>query len=429
VWVLSAALLSQTVAAGEHLTLAQAVSEGLGESPIVAGAEAQKKLAAWQKISALTYVLPKASAFATHYFSAKYETLPFEAGPISAEVPIAYPKTSYGLEMRWTLFDGLAGPKRTEAAYINYQAADAAAERRHFEVRKKIELQYFAVLAAGELREVALRNLKTIQDSLVIAEARVKNGISTAPDVLRVQVQKTEAEAEVQRTGDTIVIQRQRLRQLMGRASDERVLEGKLPEPSDRERVSQLVFAGVTERDDIRAIELQAQAAAKLRTAGYGELWPSVSLVGHIENYDNTDYAVSKSNSNYRSAYGIGLALKWDILDAATLAKPGIASAEFEVAESQRKEAVLNAPTDFELWKRRYIYSSDLYQARLNDIKRADESLRIIHLSFQQGRRIINEVLDAEVDLFRARAGAVQSLFEATEARNQLELVLGKDLK
>lgn len=411
------------------LKLDQAISEALGESPVVAKADAEKDLAAWQKVSSFSHVLPNLSIFATHYFSTQYETLPFTAGAISADVPIAFPRTSYGVDMHWTLFDGFANINQTRAAHVQYRAAEAADERKHFEVRKKIELQYYAVLAAIELREVALRNLETIQDSLAIAEARVRNGVSTAPDALRVQVQKTEAEAEVQRSADAIVIQRQKLRQLMGLANDERELDGKLPEPNERESISRLTFSGVADRDDIRALELRTDASRLEKNAGYGELVPSIELAGRLENYDNTDYALSGSGNTFRTAYGIGLVAKWTILEPSTIAKPGIAAAQHAVVESQRKEAILNAPTDFELWKRRYLYSSNLYQARISDIKRADESLRIINLSFKQGRRIINEVLDAETDLFRARAGAVQSQFEAIEARNQLELVIGKDLK
>jgi len=426
---LLAFLFSWQSYAAEKLTLTQAVTEALGESPIVARAEAEKDLADWQKVSALSGVLPNVSIFATHYFSTQYETLPFTAGAISADVPIAFPRTSYGVDMHWTLFDGFANINQTRAANLESRAASASDDRKHFEVRKKIELQYYAVLAAIELREVALRNLETIQDSLSIAEARVRNGVSTAPDVLRVQVQKTEAEAEVQRSADAIVIQRQKLRQSMGLSADDRDIEGKLPEPTDHESILHLNFTGVEGRDDIRALELRADASHLQKSAGIGALVPSIELAGRLENYDNTDYALSGSGSTFRSAYGVGLVAKWTILEPSTIAKPGIAAAEHAITESQRKEAVLNAPTDFELWKRRYLYSSNLYQARLGDIKRADESLRIINLSFKQGRRIINEVLDAEVDLFRARAGAVQSQFEAIEARNQLELVIGKDLK
>lgn len=415
--------------AQEKLTLEEALREGLGESPAVLEADAGERLASWQKTRALSGVLPKVSLFATHEFDTKYETLPFVAGPISADVPIAFPKTEYGLDLKWTLFDGLANIHELKAADLRTDASRALAARKRFETRKKIELGYYSVLAAIQLREVAARNLKTVQDSLAIAETRVRNGISTEPDVLRVQVHKTEAEAEVQRTADAIVIERQKLRQIMGASSDERELAGTLPDPDDRERIASLVFEGTKDRDDLRASHLSTEASEQERAAGRGPLFPSISVVGRLENYDNTDFSFSSQDNNYRSAYAVGLTLRWDLLDAATLAQPGIASAKHDITESQYKAAILRAPTDFELWKRRYLYSADLYQARLGDIRRAEESLRIIDLSFRQGRRIINEVLDAEVDLFRARAGAVQSLYEAIEARNQLELAIGRDLK
>lgn len=415
----------------DKLSLEQAIREAMEKSPELRKFSAKEQEEKWHRVESRAGVLPRVSLFADHYFTTQYETVPVTVGANSLNLPLPYPVTAYGLEANWTIFNGLANWRDLEAASLKDQAANFDLKRKALETRKSVELGYYAVLAAQEMSEVAKRNLKTVEENLSHAKFRLSSGASTEPDVLRVQVQQTEARAEADRTADNIVIGRERLRQIMGLAHDDRELSGTLPVPDAQEKVSRLSSSVVENRDDITSLQLIAMASEESRKAGNGSLYPSVSLVGRVYNYDITDYSLpGAGGSSYPTAYNIGIALKWNIFDGgASLAQPGIGAARAEQAESELRASLLGVQTEFELWRRRYLYSAKLFAARMEDIKRSEESLRIITFAFQQGSRIFTEVLDAETDLFRARAGAVQSQFEAVEALTRLELVIGKDLQ
>jgi outer membrane protein TolC len=83
---------------------------------------------------------------------------------------------------------------------------------------------------------------------------------------------------------------------------------------------------------------------------------------------------------------------------------------------------------DFEFWKRRSLYSATLYRARLSDVQKAQESVRLAKESYRAGARTSSDVLDSELELFRARAGVVNSQMSYAESLLNLELALGHSL-
>jgi OMF family outer membrane factor len=83
---------------------------------------------------------------------------------------------------------------------------------------------------------------------------------------------------------------------------------------------------------------------------------------------------------------------------------------------------------DFENYRRRFLYNVSLYKARSHAIESATESVRLAKISYQAGTRTSTEVLDAELDLFRARAGVVRAQVESAEALINLELALGRHI-
>jgi outer membrane protein TolC len=98
-------------------------------------------------------------------------------------------------------------------------------------------------------------------------------------------------------------------------------------------------------------------------------------------------------------------------------------------AEKQLDQMKLQVSYDFNFWKRRCLYSANLYAAKISDVAKAEESVRLSRDGFKAGARTSTEVLDAEFDLFRARAGVVNSQLNFGEALINLELALGTPVK
>jgi outer membrane protein TolC len=421
-------LLAASAKAEEGLSLEQAIEEGINQSPTIKKYDSAKTEARWGKVLGFGELVPHLSLDAEHDFSARYPTIPVSLGPVSAAVPVVTPRTAYGVEANWTLFNGLANLQTYRASLDLASASEKEYSRKDFEVRKGIELAFFNALAAQKFEEVAEENVKTLLENSAQVHHRLDNGVATKYDVLRVDVQLSDARTELERTKDDVIIERKKLAQAMGLAEDTRPLAGKLPTPGDAKKVETLSSPDVSQREDFQASQLRSEAADKQSDAARGALVPAVGLTAHYDKYDNTDYP-DQAYGGFRDAWNVGVFVKWSIFDGgATIARSGMAHASAERAEHAYQEEILTLPADFELWRRRYVYSAHRFDAKNDDLERSQESYRIAELSFQQGRNTITDVLEAQTDLFRARAGVVQSQLDAEEALVKLELTIGKEI-
>jgi outer membrane protein TolC len=64
----------------------------------------------------------------------------------------------------------------------------------------------------------------------------------------------------------------------------------------------------------------------------------------------------------------------------------------------------------------------------MSDQSRSSEAVRLAKEGRRAGARTSSELLDAELDLFRARAGVVNAQVGMIESLIQLELATGKEL-
>jgi outer membrane protein TolC len=226
-----------------------------------------------------------------------------------------------------------------------------------------------------------------------------------------------------------VVLTRESLAQTMGLKKDDRPLSGDLPVVNTDKIVAQLTDVNFDERPDVKAKIMQAEAAQD-QSAAVGSFWvPKISLVGEYQFYNIDDYLSTglSSNDDFRTDYFLGATATWDIFDGGiSLAKAKESEQKSNEAEADLKTAQIQAPYDFDLWKRKLVSSGAVYQAKLTDVDEAKESVRLATLGFQAGVNTTTDVLDAELDQFTASAGLVQSQVNMLEAVINLELAIGK---
>ena len=120
--------------------------------------------------------------------------------------------------------------------------------------------------------------------------------------------------------------------------------------------------------------------------------------------------------------------LNWELFNPQVFAQSKEQFYHAIQVEKSLVQANLQAPVDFAFWKKRYLYSATLYEAKKVDVERASETVRLANAGFKAGVRTTTEVLDAELELFRARAGIVNAQMNCIEAKEKLELSLGETL-
>jgi outer membrane protein TolC len=123
------------------------------------------------------------------------------------------------------------------------------------------------------------------------------------------------------------------------------------------------------------------------------------------------------------------LRLTWSLFDGgSTISRERQASYRAKEDESALRSVYTRLPREFLTWKKKFFYNVSLYQARVKTLEQSQESVRLSMAGAKAGTRTNTEVLDAELDLFRARAGIIRAQSDAIEALNELELAVGYPL-
>jgi outer membrane protein TolC len=419
---------------GSSLILSDAVQEALKDSPVLQGQQASVDQSGWRAFQALGGgFLPRISAGYTHYFTEKYQDTAINFGGTLMMFPGAYPTNNLTVTATLPIFDGLSNIFGYQAASLEKSAAEQDYDYARFQLAQDVKLAFFQALAASQLRAVAQENVKTLEDHLKEVEVQRSGGAATRYDTLRVSVQLSEARADEIDAEDNGVLARQKLMTLMGLDHDARTLVGELPVP-DTTHAKDLELNGVpSSRSDLQALDSRSRAADKMRIARNAWLVPSVSLIGQYDYYElmneNTADGSVKPSGTYKNAYNVGVSLTWNLFDGGVaLAQARQASYERIKAEKTAEAARIQVPYDFTFWKKRFLSNTDHYQARKLDIERSEESVRLAKIEERAGTRTSTETLDAELDLFRSKAGAVNAQVSALEAQIKLESALGRTL-
>ena len=412
------------------LTLESAITIATQQSPDVQIAESKASIADWTRFARLWDHLPKLEAQGNHYLSSKYSISGIKFGGVPAFIPGAYPQTEFGIEASMLLFDGLGTFNHYRAAALEAEASQIEATYERFKLERTVRMNFFQALAARELLAVAAQNIETLEQHLHLVNAGQRAGIGTRVDVLRIESQLEEARAEQILDQDQVMASRQLLFETLGTDLDASAeIQGTLPIPST-EKISPTLTLAVNEHPEIKAAALRDDAADRERTSERGNWFPKVTIFGQKSFYKFGDFDPAIiANSHFLDSSAVGLRMTWTLFDGArTVAQPAIASARRAI-EAQRKIQIdLSVPHRFDDWKRKYIFNAALYFARKRTVQKSEESVRLAVLSLKAGTKTHSEVLDAELDLFRARAGMIRAQVDAVAALAQLELFVGHPL-
>lgn len=420
------------------LTLETAQKEALEHSPLYRKAQAAEREAGWGQLEAFSEgFLPHLHAKGQYFLSdpLQYTSLNVAFGSAGQtqifSFPGIFPEKTVTFDADFDLFDGFKNVHRLDTANNLHEAARIQSDFALLQLGEQVRLKFYVVLGEKLLSDMADQNVKTLEDHLRIVQDQLDNGQATKYDVLRVEVQLSEAKSDQISAHDNEALAREALVQTMGLPKDNRDLAGGLPDLDADALLKDASKTDYMDSPQLKASHLQALAASDQSAASSASLWvPRVSLIGEYQWYNSPNYIGGlQENTDIRNSYFLGASASWDILDGGlSFARANEAGEKAKEAKADYEAAQLQAPYDLDQWKRRLASGVALYKAKEQDVDKAKESARLATVGFKAGSRTTTDVLDAELEEYRASAGLVTAKLDALEALINLELVTGKRL-
>ena len=279
---------------------------------------------------------------------------------------------------------------------------------------------YYSVLQASAFVAVQEESVKTLEESLRVANERLKAGGAVKTDVLNLDVQLAQAKENLIRARNGVKLSLAALNAAIGaNLVDSSNMPAKAEPPGTRPPETEDMNV-IQNRPELRvarqAVEIQNAAFRKARR----QYWPTVNAFGSMD--WNSDVS-----TDFERSYIIGVAAEVDFFDGF---RRGAAVSGAKAQERAAKDAAESAASNLRLDLTSASIQAGEAWERLDvarkSIANAEEALRITQQRYEQGAADLPELLTAQTGLTGTRTRHVAALYDGLIALSNLERARGQ---
>lgn len=400
--------------AGRTLTLQECVEIGLRRNPATEIARQGLEAAAQRVTEA------KAGWYPSFKLSAGY-TYTTPAG-----TAMAPPEDSFDnrFSVKQTLYDGGQTASAVEGARHGIDSQQSEQRRTDLDVLVNVQTAYYEVLRRRDFIGIARATLQSSERHVEQARALHQEGVAPRSDVIKAEVQASNAQLELIRAENAVLVAKAGLAAAMGlpAATDFAVADPQPDDGSPAPSLQDALAAAPERRPELAAIRARLKSAdAGVRQAESG-LRPGVSL---------------DASYGWQEEDFVPLDPKWSVGVSVTLPvfERRVARAKVDRAVAERgalKATETQAARAVELEvQQAWLSLKEALERRTVTTKileQAEEDIRVSEGRYQEGLGNILEVIDARTVLTQAGVNAVIARYDSAQARARLDRALGVGL-
>jgi outer membrane protein TolC len=301
----------------------------------------------------------------------------------------------------------------------NAHAAHAGVKAGAAAVREAVKNGFLRTFEARALEQIAHSSVEELAEQVRVAQARLKAGVITNADLLRVSVAEANAKQQQIVAHSQADIARARLLEAIGLDPDDRAYEliepSELLESSSRPLPEAGSLKGASQRrPEVAQSRFVLTSAVHSRNARAWSMLPEINLDGGYLRIDGQAFAP------LNSAY-VGVKAQWALWEwGATwyqqrASARNARAAEFDLA-AQKRAADVDAVTK---WDEAQAAAAAVDVAQ-QTIASAEEAYRVTRALLQAGTATTTDLLDAQSALTTARLNLARAQYERAVARVSL---------
>jgi outer membrane protein TolC len=426
--VLSVALGGSAGAEKQVLTVEQAVDRALHSNPRLLAAEARVRGGEQAAKSVGAHMLPAValseefqhwdSEFDVAFTAPGLAFPPLKARDQDTNTFVAAAQQPL-LGLLHLSHEYLAQKRAAEAGAEGYRAGRA-------QLREAVQTGYLRLFEARALGEVARAAVAELEEQVQVAQAKLKAGVLTNADVLRVQV--AQANAKQQEIGAHTQERVARAALLGALALKPDDAEVEFAEPTRLLEVSrgprpsydEASRRALAHRPEMGQVRLSLESARLASRARFFQLLPEVNAEGAYLRVDGQVF--QPKNSGF-----FGIKAEWPIWTwGATYFAQRAASAQAEGArydfESQERQVGVEVESDLA----QADAAASAVEVAEQAIASAQEAYRVTQALVKAGSATTTDLLDAQAALTQARSNLARAQYEQAIARVQLSRATGE---
>ncbi|MBK7257680.1 MAG: TolC family protein [Ignavibacteriae bacterium] len=298
------------------------------------------------------------------------------------------------------------------------EAAQEAAVASGFDVKKdradlifNITAAYWNLFRAREAKAFVDTNVAQVKAHLTDAENLQRQGMITTNDLMKVQVQLSDAQVRAIDADNMVRMALYGLNNTLGLPLQTEITLASTMQRHDRTYASidTLVERAMNNRPELAAMQARVRASEAGVTAARGGWWPQLALVGNY-NYLNPNQRYFPLKKEFKDSWDVSVSLSFDIWNWLQTANQS-AQATAQLSQAREGLAMMGDGVMLEVTQNYLGIQKARERATVSEkgVAQAEENYRITKGKFVQGMAANSELLDAEVALLQSRLNLVQS--------------------
>lgn len=399
---------------GRTLTLRECVALGLRQNPATEIAR-QNLAAAREKV-----VEAKGGWYPTFKLSAGYTY----TTPSSSAMSAAGDTFDNRVSFKQTLYDGGQTASLVAGARLGSGSQESELNRTGLDVTVNIQAAFYEVLRRRDFIEVARGALESAEKHVEQAQALYREGVAPRSDVIKAEVQASNARLEIIRAENALLLAKANLSAAMGfPVSTEFSVEA--PQHADDPLLPPLADAlaeAPRQRPELAAAKSRLAAADAAVRQARGGLYPTVSLDASYGWQESAFVPLDRK-------WSIGLTVALPVFERrvarAKVNQAVAAHSSLLAAETQTVRAV-----ELEVEQAWLLLKEALERRGVTKkiLEQSEEDIRVSEGRYQEGLGTMLEVIDARNMLTQAEANAVIARYDSAQARARLDRALGRGM-
>ncbi|HLP18243.1 MAG TPA: TolC family protein [Bacteroidota bacterium] len=327
------------------------------------------------------------------------------------------------------LFTGYRISASKDIAEYSATAASQDYAKDKKELAYSIKSAYWSLYKAIEFKKVVDENVEQMRAHTKDAENLMAQGLATTNDVLKVQVQLSDAQVRQIDAANGVLLATIALNNTLGLPLSTEIALASPIDPTPRTingDIDGLVKKAFAERPEIAAMNARLQAGEAGVTLARAGWYPQIALVGNYT-YSNPNQRIFPQTKKFSDSWDVSLSVSFDVWNwGATAHQTDQAQsmlAQTYDAMGQLRDGITLEVTQNYLNQKQSI---ERISVARKGVQQAEENYRITDEKFKKGLSLNSDLLDAEVALLQARINYTQSLVDYELAEARLEKAIGE---
>jgi outer membrane protein len=337
---------------------------------------------------------------------------------------------SYGLKatVQQPLY---TGGKISGAANAAEYLSDATKEdykKDKAEVQYNIKAAYWNLFRANEFKKFVDENVNQIKSHAKDAENLMKQGMLTSNDLMKVQVQLSDAMVRQIDATNNVKLAMYALNNTLGLPLQTEIELASTIQIADRARedIDSLVGRAFEKRPEVLGMNARVKAGESGLTSARGGWWPQLYLIGNY-NYLRPNSRIFPTVDKFKDTWDVTVSLSFNIWN---WWQTGYQSnqAEAQLAQAQEGLSMMKDGVMLEVTQS-YLGVNQFKERKAvseQGVKQAEENYRITNDKYKNGMTSNSELLDAEVALLQSKLNLTQSLVDYELSLARLSKAIGE---